>query len=214
MRTVSTSSSRQARGSVAVLDPFRDCVIGLAQHDFHVKFHRHSPIRPPRDALLEKGRDAFRRVVGLHQIASSIAAPVRGERRARAAAGRAGPPWPHTGAPRADFPCRCASNQRSTSAARVAVRDDRLRPARSAPRRPRAAVSRSRSRCVARAVPTRGGSSADAAGGNTPSATSGSPKVADSSAKMKSHASAISKPPPRHRPRTSAAVTIGRSSSA
>ena len=59
---------------------------------------------------------------------------------------------------------------------------------------------------VARAVPMRGGSSAAAAGGNTPSATSGSPNTADCSAKMKSHASAISNPPPRQRPRTSAAV--------
>ncbi len=67
---------------------------------------------------------------------------------------------------------------------------------------------------VARAAPARSGSSTQATGGNTPSVISGRPNVAVSAAKMKSHASASSKPPPRQRPRTTAAVGAGNSRSA
>ena len=55
-------------GLRAVFDPLSDRLIGVAQHDFHVKFHRPSPIRPFRGALVEERGNAFRRVVRLHQI--------------------------------------------------------------------------------------------------------------------------------------------------
>ena len=66
---------------------------------------------------------------------------------------------------------------------------------------------------VARDAPTRSGSSAAAAGGNAASRISGRPNVALSVAMMSSHASASSKPPPRQRPSTSAAVGAGNASS-
>ena len=112
----------------------------------------------------------------------------------------------------ADLGTRCSTNQRSTAVSRVLGRRDQFEraPSSATPRRSGSApVTIVR---VARATPTRAGSSAAPAGGKTPSRTSGSPSCAVSAAKMTSHASASSNPPPRQRPRTIATVRAGASS--